>query len=149
MDTEISLTVFSRGIRYRRCQCTSNYNSFSRTRRYECGGQDLCSVTTIEINLLTLRFYRNFGWPTCDNCPLLLRCSPCFDNLFLRCFSILRHVLCRSCFALNISWFQHTSEKGSLLPRSGCYLVLHPSSHLSRRNLSRETHQHHPAFDGV
>jgi hypothetical protein len=146
---EIGLTAFSRSIRYRRYQCTSDHNSLPRACRYERGGQHLYSVTTIETSLLTLRFYRNFGLPTCENCTPVPRHSLCFDNLSPRCLSIRPHMLCRSCFALNISWLQYSSEKGSLLPHSGCYLVPHPSSPPSRRNLSREMCRHHPAFDGV
>ena len=93
MGDEIVLTPFSRSIRYRRYQCASDRNSLTRACRYERGGQHLYSVTTIEISLLTLRFYRNFGLPTCDNCTPLPRRSLCFDNLSPRCLSIRLHVV--------------------------------------------------------
>ena len=56
---------FSRNIRYRRVQCTSNYNSRSGARRYECRGQHFHSSATAMTKLLP-RFYRNFGSLTCD-----------------------------------------------------------------------------------
>lgn len=42
------------------------------------------TIATVEINLLTLQFYRDFDLPTCDNCTSVPPYSPCLDNLSLR-----------------------------------------------------------------
>lgn len=93
MGGEIGLTAFSRSIRHRRYPCTSDHNSLPRACRYERGGQCLYSVATIEISPLTLRFYRNFGLPTCDNCIPLPRHCLCFNSLSPRCLSICPYVV--------------------------------------------------------
>ena len=135
------MTAFSRSICYRRCQLASDYNSLSGARRYECRGSNPRSITIIEISLLTLRFYRNIGLTTCSGCTPLPRCLSVSSCYFVQ---ILLRV-----GVLDTSWLQNASEKGSLFPLSGFYFVLPPASPPSRRNLSRETHQHRPAFGGV
>ena len=104
------------------------------------------TVGTIENTLLTLRFTGTSAYPLATAAPHY-HCTTSASIIYPCGISLFPLMLCKSCSTLNIYWLQHTSEKGSLLPRSGFYLVPHPPSPPLRRNLSRETHRHRSAFD--
>lgn len=115
------VTAFSRSLRYRWCQCTSDHNSLSRARGYECRGQHLyCRDDSGQDS------YPSFaGTSACPHATTTPRyhCITSHPIIYLHGVFLFLVMLCRSCFALNISWFQHMSEKGSLLPHSGRSLV--------------------------